>query len=406
MHYTKPSILHYRIAQAASWLVATLVFKRKVLRNEIKGKTGPFVVIANHQAALDFVNLIGLRHRPMSFVISSSFYNSLPLKGFMDKMGIIPKQQFQTTIADMRKMKAVIKHGEGLVIYPAGLMCEDGLSTPIPAATYKFLKWLDADVYVARTCGTYFAMPKWGKGFRPGRTTVDVYKLLSRDELAAIPLSELKELTDGALLFDAYREQDERRFRYKNGGIDGLEQVLYLCPHCGGEFTMRVRDGNTMFCTQCGYEQFSDEFSLLHNQKGIGPEIRYASDWSRMIYDKTRQLLLEKPDFMLSSDTTIQVIDPQKNKFVAAGRGKLTMSNAQFLLEGQLHGEEITLTIPTENIPALPFSPGKYLEIQHGSDIYRCVLDDGKLVMKLINMVKIFHELHAQAQCAGSAAES
>lgn len=107
----------------------------------------------------------------------------------------------------MRRIKAVIENGESLVIYPAGLMCEDGISTPIPQATYKFLKWLDADVYVARASGTYFTMPKWTKGFRPGRTYMDIYKLFDRNELKKLSVGEIKERTDGAILFDAYREQ-------------------------------------------------------------------------------------------------------------------------------------------------------------------------------------------------------
>ena len=83
MHYKKPNLLCYRIAQIAAWFVATFIFRRKILRNEIKGKHGPFVVIANHQAALDFANLIGAVRRPMSFVISNSFYNTLPIRGFL-----------------------------------------------------------------------------------------------------------------------------------------------------------------------------------------------------------------------------------------------------------------------------------------------------------------------------------
>ena len=39
-----------------------------------------------------------------------------------------------------------------------------------------------------------------------------------------------------------------------------------------------------------------------------------------------------------------------------------------------------------------PFSPGKHFEIQDGQMIYRCVLEDGKMVMKFINMLKIFYE--------------
>ena len=33
----------------ASFFVAKLIFKRKFIRNELKGKKGPLVVIANHQ---------------------------------------------------------------------------------------------------------------------------------------------------------------------------------------------------------------------------------------------------------------------------------------------------------------------------------------------------------------------
>ena len=216
MNYTKPNKFYYRIAQAACWVVSKVIFQNKVLRNEIRGKGGPFVVIANHECVYDFANLICTTSQPMSFVISRSFFSSLPIKGFLEKMGVIPKQQFQTTVADMKKMKAVVEAGQPLVIYPAGLMCEDGLSTPVPKATYKFLKWLGTDVYVARASGTYFAMPKWSKGMSPGRTYMDVYKLFSKEELETLDVEQIREKTDEALLFDAYREQEKLRVRYKN----------------------------------------------------------------------------------------------------------------------------------------------------------------------------------------------
>lgn len=248
MGYNKPNLFCYRIAQIVSWFVAVFLFKRKIIRNEIKGKRGPFVVIANHQAAFDFVNLIGINRTPMSFVISNSFYNSLPITSFFKKLGVIPKQQFQTTIKDMKRMKAVIENGKPLVIYPAGLMCEDGLSTPIPAATYKFLKWMNADVYVAKTSGTYFSMPKCAKGIRTGKTYLDVYKLFSKEELAETNIDIIREKTDKALLFDAYKEQEGLLVKYKNNNnLEGLQNVLYMCPHCGTEFSIDVKDKNTIF---------------------------------------------------------------------------------------------------------------------------------------------------------------
>ena len=59
MRYAKPNMFCYRIAQIVAWVISTFIFRRKIIRNEIRGKKGPFVIIANHEAALDFVNIIG-----------------------------------------------------------------------------------------------------------------------------------------------------------------------------------------------------------------------------------------------------------------------------------------------------------------------------------------------------------
>lgn len=399
MRYTRPNLLLYRLAQVISWFVATFVFRRRVLRNEIKGEKGAYVVIANHQAAYDFVNLIGLSRRPMTFVISNSFYNSLPIKGILDKLGVIPKQQFQTSVRDMKKMKWVIAQGQPLVIYPAGLMCEDGLSTPIPAATYKFLKWLGADVYVARTKGTYFAMPKWAKGMRPGRTQIDVYKLFSVEELDSMAVEQIRGIAEEALLFDAYREQDALRIRYRgNRNLEGLEHVLYQCPHCGTEFSMEVRGGAALHCTACGYEQTADEYAMLTNTGGVGDGVRYVSDWSRLICRRLKESVEQGGETELSCGTKVCMIDPRKQKFCEVGEGILTVSKSGVCLKGMINGERETISVPISAIPTLPFGPGKYLEVQRGDAIYRCLPNDGKLVMKMINLIKIFHELSCGAQ--------
>ena len=399
MEQRKPNILFYRITQLVSWLFSRLIFRCKYLRNEIRHAKGPFVVIANHQAAYDFVNLFCARWKPMNFVISNSFYSSLPLKGFMDRLGVIPKQQFQTTVKDLKRIKVCIDAGRSVVIYPAGLMCEDGLSTPIPAATYKLLKWLDVDVYMARTAGTYFVMPKWTSGFRPGKTTMDIYKLFSKEELHSLSKEELREQTNAVLQFDAYREQEQLQVAYANGqNISGLEHVLYKCPNCGREFTIQVRDKHTLFCTNCGFAQQSDKLGFLHKVSETGTQLRYVSDWSRYIYNTTKEAVQAGADMTLSCQTAFHMIDPKKDRFMEVGSGTITLSDKGFVLEGTIHGEPVQLQISMGSFASLPFSPGKYIEVQHGMDIYRCVLEDGRLAMKFINLVKIFYELALQKE--------
>ena len=389
----KQNIFLYRLVQFLAWFVAIFAFRRKFLRNEIKGKKGPFVIIANHEAALDFVNLIGATRTPMSFVISNSFYNTLPFKSVVSRLGMIPKQQFQTSLRDLGAMRSTIKEGRILVIYPAGLMCEDGQSTPIPTATYEFLKWLNTDVYVAKTIGTYFSMPKWAKGIRVGRTFIDVYKLFDKDSLREMPLDEVKEKTSEALDFDAYLEQEKLKIKYrKNDNIEGLENVLYVCPNCMGEFTMRTKKKKTIYCVQCGFEETSDKYAFLHNKKGVGEEVRHVSAWSRMIYDSLKEKVEEGKIKKLTTMAKVQTIDPKKHKYRNAGRARITHTPDTLSIKGNINGEEVDLAMPTASFPSLPFKPGRNFEIQHGDISYRCFPKKPLVVMKWVNLVKIFYE--------------
>lgn len=394
---THPNLIVYRITQALAWILSVFVFGRRVRRNEIRNRRGPFVVIGNHECALDFVNLIGMSLRPMRFVVSYCIFNTLPVRGLARLLGVIPKQQFQTKTSDLRLMKRILNNGEPLVIYPAGLMCEDGLSTPIPTATYKFLKWLNVDVYAARTTGAYMVMPKWAKGMRRGKTYMDVYKLIDKEELAAMSESDIRARVDAALLFDAYREEDDENISSAgNREIAGLENVLYMCPECGTECSTETKS-NTIRCRVCGFAERSDRKAALSKLDGPGRELRYVSDWSRIIRETTRSQLLNGTLSELEGNTTIQLLDLKHRKFADAGEGLLHLSRGEFRFTGKLQGEDVELIIPIGSIPTLPFKPGHHIEIQHGDTIYRCLMEDRQLMMKYVNMVELFYEMDHEA---------
>ncbi|MCQ2558433.1 MAG: 1-acyl-sn-glycerol-3-phosphate acyltransferase [Oscillospiraceae bacterium] len=392
--YCKPNWFAYTLARFVSFLFATFIFRRKILRNEVRHAKGAYVILANHEMALDFVNLIGATHRRMTFVISNSFYQTLPVKKILDWMHVIPKQQFQTSVSDMKKMKAVIQAGQPLVIYPAGLMCEDGLSTPIPRGTFKFIKWLGAEVYIARSKGTYFNMPKWTKGIRPGRTTLDIYRLFSAEDTAKLSVEEIQAQAEDALLFDAYREQEElQAFYSKNNDIRGLENVLYICPHCGKEYTVQSSGVDMLGCSSCGYQVRSDRFGFLSRISSFGPVIRYVSDWSSNIQQFMLQQLESHPEQKCSVPVDISMIDSKTSKFVPAGSAELTISAECISLCGKVNNEDLQIEVPIRSTPTLPFRPGQYLEVQHGLTIYRCHPQDPRCTTKLIHTIKAFYQL-------------
>ena len=171
--YKKPNWIVYFLYRMISKFIAKFVFNTHINRNELKNVKGPYVVIANHESSIDFINAAALIDRRVHFVISNSFYNTLPIRGLLNRAGVIPKQQFQTSVVDIKKMKQVIDNDMPLVIYPVGLMSENGASDPVPIATSKFLKMMNADVYVCYSKGSYLTKPKWSKVRRKGK--IDVY---------------------------------------------------------------------------------------------------------------------------------------------------------------------------------------------------------------------------------------
>lgn len=391
--YRKPNAFFYGLTKCITTAFVKIVFRRKYIRNELKGVKGPYVVICNHECALDGLYMFGVNKRRHTFVISQAILNSLPVYGIVKKLNMVEKQQFQTNVSDMRKIKDVVASGEPLVIYPAGLMTENGLSTPIPQATYKTLKWLGVDVYVARVTGSYFVMPKWSKGFRSGRTYLDIYKLFDKDELASISEEQMKDAVDDAILYDAYEEQEKLLIKYKHGNsVSGLENVVYACPHCKKEFTIKEKNGDTLYCTECGYEQTADEYGFLHAKEGYR-EIRHVSDWDLEIYDELYDKVAQDENYSLSTKTEIWRIDKKTHKYFKDGDGELTINRDEIRLVGNVHGEDIDKAMPTGVAYVLPNKPGKHVEMQIGNETYRCVLSDGKLVVKYLQLLKIFFKM-------------
>jgi hypothetical protein len=159
---------------------------------------------------------------------------------------------------------------------------------------------------------------------------------------------------------------------------------------------MCVKEKNTIYCEKCGFEEVSDAYAFLHKNGETGEEIRYVSDWSRMIQEELRREIESGALESLSAAARFQMIDRAKHRFVDVGAGKITLTRSHFNLTGTVSGAEVDLKIPIHDFASLPFKPGKHFEIQHGSNIYRCVLEDGKLAMKYIHMVKIFYQLHSK----------
>lgn len=396
--YKKNNPLVFGFVKLVSKFLCKFVYNVKVVRNELKGSSGRRVLIANHESAMDFYPAFLVLPWQSHMVVSNSIMKSMKICSLMEKCGAIGKNQFQTSISDMRRMKSVIDHGELLLLYPAGLMPAGGASTPIPVATAEVLKWFGADIYVAKVSGTYMTKPKWSKVKRRGKITLDVYKLMSHEDYAELSECEAQRLIEEHLGFDAYRNSEKNKVYFKNGdNVEGLENVLYKCPKCKKEYCMSVKNKNTLVCSRCGYEAVSDNYGLLRCTDGSEAIYKYPSDWYKFIEESVLDEVKANRDFYMQTQADIYKINEKKHEYERAGEGSVGFNFDNFIIDGEIYGKEFHKEIHTASFPMLPFQPGERFEIQHGEDIFRIVPKDGRIVMKWIfTLGAVFNILHSE----------
>ena len=397
--YIKPNPLTYGFVRSVSKFISRFVYPVEIVRNELTGSSGRRVILANHEADIDFFSAYAAIPGRAHVVASQSIISTLPIAPLAAGCGVITKNQFQTSVTDLHKMKAVVDHEEPLLLYPSGLMTESGASTPIPTATGKVAKWFDADIYIAKITGTYLMKPKWASKKRRGKATLDIYKLATREELAAMSDEDAEALIEKHLSFDAYRNNERLKNPYKNGeNMEGLENVLYKCPDCGADYSIGIKDGRSLICYKCGYTVSSDEYGMLYCENGQEPVYKYPTDWhsyiERSVFDEVRS----NPDFLLEGRARIQKINEKRHRFVEVGEGCVSLDYDNFTIDGAIFGEPTHRRFRTDIFPILPFRPGKYFEIQHGHEILRIIPEDPRQIMHWILVLKATYRLkHEQA---------
>ena len=393
--YKKPSLITYFFTSIIFKIFSKFKFNLKVIKNDVKKVKGPFVILANHESALDFVNIYTAIKRRAHFVISRAFYSTLPIRKIMDSMGVIPKNQFQTIPSDLKNMKTAITNGFPLVIYPAGLMPEDGIGTPIPKATGKALKWIGVDVYVAKSVGSYLTNPKWSSRWRKGRVKLSITKFLSKEELLNTLENEVQQKLEKELYFDAYKNNEIERVCFKHGDeVLGLENVLYKCPNCKSEFTIKAENKNTLKCCKCNYSVYADKMGFLYSKDNNVAIYKHPSDWSKFIENELLLQIKEDKNYTLQCDADVYMIDYKKGKFVCAGKTNLKLSRKGFEFDGIINNEKFVKNISISNFPTLPLKPGKSFEIQDGKDIYRILPMDKTVCTKWVSALEILYNLN------------
>jgi hypothetical protein len=279
--------------------------------------TGPYLVLANHNAELDPVIIHFSFKELLYFVASEHVFRA----GFASRLLIryfdpISRLKGGTDISTAREVIRRLKNGMNICIFAEGNCSFNGLTCPIPPSTGRLAKVCGVPLITYKFEGGYFTTPRWAYTMRHGRMRGYVVNVYSPEQLKAMSADEVNAAIAADLFEDAYARQATEKVRFKGKRLaEGLETALFLCPKCERFSTLHSRD-NEFYC-DCGLKAVYDEYGYLS-----GAPYSTITEWDAWQHNKLAQIasnLGEKAVFEDADIRLVRVHADHKSEIVYSG---------------------------------------------------------------------------------------
>ena len=307
-------------------------FQCRSIGMERLGADEPCLILMNHSSFIDLkIASTVLYPRPFSIVCTSDGF--VGKEWLMRHLGCIPTQKFVSDLGLVRDMVYTVKElHSSVLMYPEASYSFDGTATPLPESIGKCVKMLGVPLVMIRTYGAFARDPLYnGLQLRKVDVSADMEYLLSPQEIAKASTAEINALLAERFSFDNFRDQQEQQIRITEPfRADGLNRVLYKCPHCGKEGDMTGK-GTTLTCNSCGKTYLLTETGFLEAQEGE-TEFSHIPDWYRWERSCVRQELLDG-SYRLDIPVRICMLVDSRSIY-RVGEGRLIHTREGFHLSG------------------------------------------------------------------------
>lgn len=326
----KPNILFRTLLRVLS---TPAVLSRHVKFNKVgMEKLGkePCMILMNHSCFLDLkIASVLFADRPFNIVCTSDGFIGKPF--LMHQLGCIPTQKFVTDTTLIRDIRHTLnKNKTSVLMYPEASYSFDGTATPLPESIGKLLKLINVPVVTVITHGAFAHDPLYnGLQHRKVDVSVDVTYLLSPDDLKQMTPDEINSRLSEVFSFDNFAWQIENGIKItENFRADGLNRVLYKCPHCNMEGQMEGK-GITLHCHAC-----DTEYELTENGNLSAPNaiFTHVPDWYAWERNCVREEI-ENGTYNFEAEVDICAVVDYKAVY-RIGSGKLVHNCDGFHLTG------------------------------------------------------------------------
>lgn len=217
---------------------------------------------------------------PRRFSIVTTSDAFVGLNWILRLIGCIPTKKFIADTNLIRDMIYAVKElKSSVVMYPEASYSFDGTATPLPDSIGRLVKMLGVPVVMIRTYGAFARDPLYN-GLRKRKVNVsaDMKYLLSTKEIAEKTAEEINTIVNTEFSFDNFRWQQENEISItEDFRAEGLNRVLYKCPHCLTEGKM-VGEKSEIRCNHCGKRYELTETGYMKAENGE-TEYDHIPDW-------------------------------------------------------------------------------------------------------------------------------
>lgn len=385
----RPGRIRYVLLGGIVAAYAAAVKRHRLVSRLPEGVKPPFIIVGNHTSFYDFVYAVrAFFPVRINFVVARKYFHFKGLGWVMKTARAIPKSLYQNDTGTIMKMFDVLKQGGVVGIYPEGQISINGISIENSGAIAKFVKKAGVPVVSILTGGSYFCNPPWALSARKGRVESSVKLVLTKEQVAALPVAEILEKIRGSIYHDSYAWQRAAGYVYRGDDLArGLENILYICPDCGREYTFEAR-GDAVICWGCGLKaRYGEDGHLRWEGES---RFEHVGDWQIWQIEKETEKIAANADFSVSEPVRLAMLKTEGRGVETVGAGTFTADRDNYTYTGTQYGKDVTLVFPTSSIRSLPFDSGRSFHLYHKDLMYEFVPDNPVFCMKIANICEGF----------------
>ena len=296
-------------------------------------KKEPCLIFMNHSSFIDLKIASKIFFpRPYQIVCTSDGFVGKNL--LMKVIGCIPTTKFVADTQLIRDMQySVEKLKTSILMYPEASYSFDGTPTPLPKKLGGLIKRLNVPLVTIITSGAFSRNPLYNELQirKKVKVSATVRCLLTKEQIAALSVEEIDEILEKEFTFDGFKWQRENKIEINEKfRADGLNRILYKCPHCLKEGKMIAR-GEEIYCEECGKRYFLTALGELECKNGK-TQFSHIPDW----FEWERQCVkkeIEDGSYRIETDVNIGVLVDYKAIYMV-GEGRLCHTTEGFKLTG------------------------------------------------------------------------